>query len=410
MTSCGKGCAFTESCLKMRILFIASRFPYPLRYGDQVRGFHHIRLLSRRHEIVLLSPPPDSTHDATGLKALEPYCEEICLISVPVWRRLLNLWVFPFTAIPLQALYLYDDAFRLKAQDLMRSRKFDLIHVQLARMAPVLDGLSPRVPAVLDFIDALSVNMAQRAQRKLSPQGLIAGWESRRLAAYERTLVKRYDRLVISSSTDRLAVGDYANLHVVPNGVDLGDHPFVVGGRLPAMIVFTGTMSYFPNVDAVVWFVQQVLPLVRSKIPEVQFYIVGTRPSSVVRQLARVPGVTVTGSVPSVQEFLSRATIAIAPMQNGSGMQFKVIEAMANGAPFVATPFAMGGLEAIDSEHLLVSKNADAFAKNIVKLLRFPELRLQLSHNARRLVEARYSWEKTVEALESVYQVAVEGH
>ena len=391
----------------MRLLFIASRFPYPPRYGDQVRGFHHLRLLSRRHQIVLLSPRPDSSQDSEALKAVEPFCEKIYLLSVPVWRRFLHLAKVPFTSIPLQTLYLYDDGFRIKAQELLHSQSFDLIHVQTVRMAPVVNNLSPRVPAVLDFIDALSVNMAQRARRRLSPQTLVAGLESRRLCAYERALVRQYDRLVISSPADRLAIGDFTNLHVVPNGVDLEAWPLFTGERDHATIVFTGTMWYFPNVEAVAWFVEKVFPLVRRQIPEVRFYIVGDRPAPAVRQLARVPGVMVTGGVDNVQDYLSRATVAIAPMQSGSGMQFKVIEAMANGIPVVATPFALGGLEAVDKEHLLISRDAEGFSENIVRLMRSPDLRQCLSRRARRLVEEKYGWEQTVKTLELVYQLAL---
>lgn len=392
---------------EMKVLFITARFPYPPRYGDQVRGFHHLRLLSRRHQIVLLSPSPDLRQGDNALKAVEPFCEQTCLLPVPAWRRFLHLVKVPFTAIPLQTLYLYDDCFRAKAQELLRSQSFDLIHVQTVRMAPVIDGLSPRVPTVLDLIDAISVNMAQRARRRLSPQMLGAGWESRRLCAYERALVRRYDRLVISSPSDRMTIGDFPNLHVVPNGVDLEACPFFTGERDPATIVFTGTMWYFPNVDAVVWFVEKVFPLVRRQIPEVRFYIVGARPTPAVRRLARVPGVIVTGFVDNVQEHLSRASVAIAPMQSGSGMQFKVIEAMANGAPVVATPFALGGLEAVDKKHLLISRDAEGFADNIARLMHSPDLRHGLSHNARRLVEEKYGWEQTVKTLESIYQLAL---
>jgi hypothetical protein len=247
----------------LRLLFVASRFPSPPRYGDQVRGFHHLRLLARQHKIVLLSPPPDSSQAAAALKAVEPFCEQICLLSVPVWRRFLHLVKIPCTSIPFQTLYLYDDCFRAKAQELLRSQSFDLIHVQTVRMAPVINNLSVRVPAVMDFIDALSVNMSQRAQRRLSPQMLVADWESHLLCAYERALVRRYERLVISSPADRMAIGDFPNLHVVPNGVDLEAFPFFTGKRDPATIVFSGTMWYFPNVDAVVWFVAKVFSLVR---------------------------------------------------------------------------------------------------------------------------------------------------
>lgn len=394
----------------MRLLFVASRFPYPPRYGDQVRGFHQLQVLSRHHRIVLVSPPPDSHDNSDVFKAVEPFCEDIKTVYVPIWRRLARLARIPFTSLPLQTQYLFDARFRDCVARLLRDQLIDLVHVQTVRMAPVGERLLPRTPTVLDLIDALSVNMAQRAQRALSPQTLIAGWEARRIQNYERKLTSQYERLVISSALDRNAIGDFPNLHVVPNGVDLETHPFVTGKRDAATIVFTGTMWYFPNVDAVTWFVNRVFPIVRQQVTDARLFIVGARPVSSVQRLAHIPGVTVTGYVPSVQEYLSRAMVAIAPMQSGSGMQFKVIEAMACGVPVVATPYALGGLEAVDGEHLLIVRNAEAFANALVRLMKDAPLRYRLSKNARKLVEQKYSWERTVETLESVYSLAIEKH
>lgn len=394
----------------MRILFVPSRFPYPPRYGDQVRGFHQLRILSRQHRIVLVSPCPESRDDTDAFKAVEPFCEQIKIIPTPVWRRLARLVKIPFSSLPLQTLYLFDARFRESVLGLLRDQAFDLMHVQTVRLAPVVEGLLPRVPIVLDLIDALSVNMAQRARRAPSPQTLIAGWEAKRIQNYERQLTQQYDQLVISSPLDRAAIGEYPNLHVVPNGVDLEAYPFVTDGRDAATIVFTGTMWYFPNVDAVTWFVKSVFPNVQKQVSKVRFFIVGARPAPAVQRLAHIPGVIVTGFVPSMQEFLSHATVSIAPMQSGSGMQFKVIEAMASGVPVVATPYALGGLEAVDGEHLLVARNADDFANALMRVLKDDRLRVRLTQNARKLVEQKYSWEQTVETLESVYRLAVEKH
>jgi sugar transferase (PEP-CTERM/EpsH1 system associated) len=391
----------------MRILFIASRFPYPPRYGDQVRGYHQIRLLSRGHKIILISPPPAAGERASAITAMEAFCEEIHLVQISSFRRCLNLLQIPFSSVPFQTMYFYDKAFKIKVEELVNVIHCDLLYVQLVRMGPAALNISKSIPTVLDFIDALSVNMAQRAKRQFSIQKLIAGAESQRLASYERSLMSCYTHAVISSPTDRAAIGNFQNLHVVPNGVDIDSHRFIATGRSGNMIVFTGAMSYFPNVDAVTWFVREVFPLIRSKVPDVQFYIVGSRPTRAVRRMVREPGVYVTGHVSSIQEYLARATIAIAPMRNGSGMQFKVIEAMANGVPFVATPFAMGGLEARNGEHLLIETDAKSFCNCILRLLGSGRLRQQLAINARKLVEQKYSWPITVNTLEGIFAKAV---
>lgn len=231
--------------------------------------------------------------------------------------------------------------------------------------------------------------------------------ESRRVRKYERALTRQYDRLVVSSPLDRNVIGEYANIHVVRNGINLSDHPFTENGRDPGSIVFTGRMGYFPNADAAIWFATNVFPLVRSKAPDAQFFVVGADPTPEVQNLAQQPGVVVTGYVDRIQDYLAKAMVAVAPMQGGSGMQFKVLEAMCSGAPVVATPFALGGIEIVDGEHLLVAQSAEAFAVHTIELLQNQTLQTRVARHARQLVEENYSWEQSVAMLENVYRLAI---
>ena len=398
----------------MRILVVASRFPYPPIQGDRVRGYHHLRLLSRQHRIVLVTPEPEGDRE-NNLKAIHPFCERIEIVSTSSWRRLWRLGRTPFTSLPLQTLYFFDPRFRQRVHPLLQEQSFDLIHVQLVRMAPVVEGVGvgPQggIPKVIDLIDALSLNMARRARRERGPRAWIATLEARRVQRYERSLTQQYDQLVVSSLVDREAIGDYNNIHVIPNGVDIEAHPFAAdwdsaqGSREPGTIVFTGRMGYFPNADAATWFSTKVFPLVRHQVPQARFLVVGADPTPAVRRLGQYPGIVVTGYVPRIQDYLARATVAVAPMQGGSGMQFKVLEAMACGAPVVATSYALGGIEAADGEHLLVVQGAAAFAEQVIRLLKAPGLGRHLARNARRLVEEKYTWERSVAMLEEVYRL-----
>jgi sugar transferase (PEP-CTERM/EpsH1 system associated) len=306
--------------------------------------------------------------------------------------------------LPLQTLYLFDARFRQRAQLLLREGAFDLVHVQLVRMAPVVDGLVG-IPKVIDFIDALSLNMARRAKRERGPMAWITRWEAHRVQNYERALTRQYDRIIVSASLDREAIGDYDTIHVVPNGVDIGAYPFVEEPRESDMIVFTGRMGYFPNADAAIWFATEVFPLVRLQVPQAQFLIVGADPTPAVRRLSRYPGVVVTGYVADLPDYLARAVVAVAPMQSGSGMQFKMLEAMACGTPIVVTPYALGGIEVTEGEHLLVGRDAMTFAEQVIRLLNDRVLAQRLAQNARRLVEEKYTWERSVALLEGVYHL-----
>ena len=177
--------------------------------------------------------------------------------------------------------------------------------------------------------------------------------------------------------------------------------------REPATIVFTGNMGYFPNVNAAVWFAREVLPRVREVRPEARFLIVGTRPARAVRDLAKDPAVVVTGRVEDVGPYLRRATLAVAPMRSGSGQQFKILEAMASGAPVVATAAEAEQVGAEPGRELLVADEAAAFAAAVVALLNDPARARGLAERARRLVEERFTWRRSVDALEAVYREAL---
>jgi glycosyltransferase involved in cell wall biosynthesis len=161
-------------------------------------------------------------------------------------------------------------------------------------------------------------------------------------------------------------------------------------------------MDYFPNVDAVTWFCNSILPRIRSAVPEATFLIVGRNPTPTVRALERLSGVEVTGTVPDVRPFLARAALAVAPLRMGRGVQNKVLEAMAAGLPVVATPKAHEGITAVAGRDLFVEAEPDAFAERVVMLLGDSTARSEVGRLARRFVEKEYSWETAYQRLDEV--------
>ena len=212
---------------------------------------------------------------------------------------------------------------------------------------------------------------------------------------------------VVVSEPDRQAMGGGDRLAVVPNGVDVARFVFDGRARASLDLAFTGNLGYFANADAAVWFTREVLPRVRARAPGARLRLAGTRPSRAVRALAGLPGVSVLGEVPDIAEPLRSARVAVVPLRAGSGQQSKMLEAMACGTPVVASPLAAAGMEAVDGEHLLVAHGADHTAAAVLHLLEDSALCERLAANARRLVEERYTWERSVEGLEEVYARAL---
>jgi sugar transferase (PEP-CTERM/EpsH1 system associated) len=389
----------------MKILFVCARFPYPPLKGDQVRAYHQLRLLSARHKITLLSFA-DGTETTEQRLRVASFCERVILVPLTRKEQLRAIASGALSDLPFQTLLYNTQAMKKAVRQTLGESTFDVAHIQLARMAPHLE--SQTLPRVVDLIDALSLNMARRAQEERGIMRRLARLEQKRMNRSEKSICERFEQVTVVSQVDRDAVGNYANLHLNPNGVEADDFPFTVEGREANTLVFSGNMGYFPNVNAVLWFAEQVLPRIRNQVPDVRFQIVGANPTREVRALAeRDNSIEVTGFVPDLRLYLAGAQVAVAPMRAGSGIQNKVIEAMSSGAPVVSTPFALGGLSARHEEHLLVGEDAASFAEQTVRLVKDESLRQRLAKAARHLVETEYSWETSVARLEEIYQAAI---
>ena len=389
----------------MKVLFLATRVPVPPWRGDQVRAYHQLRLLGRRHDLTLalLTASPPS---ASERRAIESWGVRVEHIPVP-WRGA------PFALAraiagnpqPLQTLLYRRPAAHAQLAVLLATERFDLVHAQLIRTGAYLPG-AEGPPVVIDLIDALSENMRRRAVGSRGPMAWIAGWEATRVTRYERQLVDRVAAAVVVAPEDAALIGD-PRVHVVPNGVDLDAFPFSPLPRPGTRIVFAGNLGYFPNVDAAQWLAHEILPRVRARVPAAELHLVGARPARAVRDLADRPGISVAADVPNMATELAAAQVAVLPMRAGTGLQNKVLEALAVGTPVVTTPRAVAALTVRAGEHLLVADDPDGIADATVRLLTSPEIARTIALHGRRFVEAHYSWAAPINALETIWADAV---
>ncbi|MFQ6097271.1 MAG: glycosyltransferase [Armatimonadota bacterium] len=229
----------------------------------------------------------------------------------------------------------------------------------------------------------------------------------------ERRLLMRLSRSVPeqgNGNASRVEAQDKtigAKFAAIPNGVDCEYFRPATGAGRGCRIVFWGRLGYYANVDAVEYFVQQVLPIVRQRVPDAQFVVVGRDPHKTVRKMARRGQIELRASVPDIRPFLWEAAVAVAPMRIAVGVQNKVLEAMASGVPVVCTSSARQSIDAEDGAHLLVGANAAEFADHVTRLLVDRELAAHMATAARQRVESAHSWEAAAARLEAVYEEAI---
>ncbi|MBA8882855.1 glycosyltransferase family 4 protein [Dokdonella fugitiva] len=388
----------------MRVLFLTSRFPGDLRSGDRRRAYEQLRLLAPTHAITLLTFD-DRGGDPGLRRQVFELCERVILVPRDRLGMLARAALALPRALPLQVALYAAPALRKALHEACGDAAFDLVHLQLSRLgtfAPVPHG----VPCVVDFVDALSLNMARRAHYDRGPMGLVARLEARRLARYERALCGRIAAGAVSSARDLAALGEPGNVRLVHNGVDPAEFPFSTAPRDDAAIAFVGNLGYFPNVDAALWFASR-MPRIRAARPAAELRLVGARPAARLHRLAaRVEGVRVIGPVERVHPHLARAAVAIAPMRAGSGQQLKILEAMATGTPVVATRDAAAAIDAVPGRDLLAADDPDDFADAVLRVLGDRELATTLARNGGDFVERRYSWRASAQALEQVWREA----
>jgi sugar transferase (PEP-CTERM/EpsH1 system associated) len=238
------------------------------------------------------------------------------------------------------------------------------------------------------------------------------------LAVYERRVAESFDHSIfITEAEEKIFKGKnphIKNISVISNGVDLDYFSAGVSQEQPTrnqpaetsdhqpVIVFTGAMDYYANIDGVVWFTKEVLPLIKREIPNVQFFIIGSNPTKEVIELSGNDGVTVTGYVPDTREYLRKATVVVVPLRIARGIQNKILEAMAMGIPVVATPQAFEGIAAKPDRDLFLGEDEEMIAASVIKLVKEVSLRKSLGDNARRITEKNYHWVKRLEGLDSI--------
>jgi glycosyltransferase involved in cell wall biosynthesis len=408
--------------LPLRILFLTQVLPYPLTSGAKIRAYYALRHLAQRHAITLVSfVRPDDQEDAVA--HLAAYCEAVH--TVPMTRSSLkNVTSLLESAVSGRPAIIVRD--RLPAMERLLARlviqgHYDAVHAdqtsmaQYALFARSTAPAAARPAAVLDQHNALYLLVARQSTYESWPWRLLWRREARALAAYERGLVREFDQVLTVTEEDKAALlalcqegerpGLAARITPIPICVDPSSQPPLAREAGGQQIIHLGTMFWPPNIEGVLWFAEQVLPLVRQEVPRARFVVAGMRPPAEVQALAEDQGdrIEVTGFVADPRPLLAQSQVFIVPVRAGGGMRVKIVDAWLWGLPIVSTTIGAEGLQVRDGKNLLLADEPQAFARAVVRLLREPGLGEAMGRAGRQWVEAHYDYRRVYGQFDEVY-------
>ncbi|MBZ5496002.1 MAG: TIGR03087 family PEP-CTERM/XrtA system glycosyltransferase [Acidobacteriia bacterium] len=396
----------------MKILFVCHRLPYPPERGGKIRPFNMIHWLhDHGHEVTVVSIARSKQELEKG-KGLYAFCHRYDAALISPLRGWLQAALFALSPLPSSLGYFYVPGLRERVRRILQNERFDMLWVHCSSVAQyVLDHDS--CYRVMDFGDMDSEKWFRFARQRAFPLSLGYQMEGIKLRRYEERLARAFNCCTVVSRAEKRTLDTFGfpvSVTVIPNGVDIDYFNNPTGNYDPRTLIFLGQMDYYPNVDAVEYFCNAILPLIRRELPDVRLQIVGNSPNRRVRNLARIPGVEITGPVPDVRPYLIKAAVSIAPLRIACGIQNKVLESMAMRVPVVASSGAFDGITAVENEDLLVDDSPEGFASKVVALLNDPALRDRIADAGRRRIERSHTWPACLAVLSELLIESARSH
>lgn len=394
----------------MKLLFLTSRLPYPPHGGDKLRAFNFIKYLSKNHSVHLISFI-EREEEIAYVEPMRKYCTSVETVLLKPIQSYVNCMLFSPTLTPFQVAYYRNGTMRDKINKAIADEKYDGIYIHLLRMAQYVKD-SKEVNRILDLTDSLALSLKRSLKFRSHLFYLFYFMEWLKVSIYEPKIVRYFDDCLLVSDADLKAGSVLKNVHnisVVPNGVDLEYFKPPEAPHKPRKLVFIGNLHSFPNRDAVLYFYSEILPFVKLEMPDVEFYIVGANPPDKIKRLSDGKNVIVTGPVEDTRSHLSDAAAMVCPIRVATGMQNKILEAMAMGLPVISTSIATQWMPSREGGGIVVADSPLEFAKKAVEIMKDKELRRRLSIGSRSTAEDNYDWGKNIDKLEAMFTRGAKG-
>lgn len=383
-------------------MVVLSRFPYPLEKGDKLRAYHQIKSLATDFSIHLICTSEKQVSQS-DLEKLTSFCSEIQVYPLKKWQIPFYSLFYFLIGKPIQVGYFYQRWIYNNIQKQVHQIQPDFIYCQLIRTTEYVKNYH-NCPKTIDYMDALSKGMERRSELSSYFYKLIYRSESKRLRMYERSVFSYFEQHIIISEQDRnwISHPEKKQIKLIFNGVS--ERFFSeLNVEKEYDLVFTGNMNYPPNIEAAKFIATEIFPNLKRKYPTLTCLISGVNPADSVKKLAG-NGITVGGWVEDIRESYSKSRIFIAPMMLGTGLQNKLLEAMAMGIPCITTSLANNALQAIPNNQLCIANTAFEFQEAIEMLMKNQAFGQEIARNGKEYVSGKFRWENQNKLLISIIE------
>ncbi|MEM9053305.1 MAG: glycosyltransferase [Bacteroidota bacterium] len=386
----------------MKLLVILSRLPYPLEKGDKLRAFHQLKELNKNNEVILCCLTTEN-HTSEHIEQVKKICNELHVFKLTKWKIYLNLGLAFFSRKPFQVHYFYQRSIHKRIEKIIADAEPDHIFCQLLRTAEYAKD-EHNYQKTIDYQDAFSKGMERRADRAKFPFREIFNLERKRLVAYENIIFEYFENKVIISDEDRKYIyhPERQDIKIITNGIDTEFFHPSAKKETTFDLVFVGNMSYPPNVETSEYIIQKVLPLLKVDFPSLRVLIAGAEPSKKVLAMSQIEGVEVQAGLADIRDAYGSGRVFFAPMLIGTGLQNKLLEAMAMEIPSVTSVLANRALMGTHRNNIMVGETPQEYAELIALLLRNPDLCESIGKAGRTYVQSKFSWESSSSELLSI--------
>lgn len=401
----------------MNILVLSSTFPYPpTRGGTQVRTFNLLKYLSQRHPVTLVTQRDGDVTDAE-VAELRDCVDHLAVFERPpdsgssagILKKIQRFGIFLQQGTPPSVLNRYSVEMQTWVNNWVEAGKCDVITCEHSvNEIYVQSHFQKQLKTIVNVHSSVYATCLNQLATGISENSVRDKINLPLLRRYEQSYCAKFSAIVVTTEEDKIQLQEFnpkSEITVISNGVDLVSFPNRTTDPGGHRLIFIGAMDNLANIDAVCFFSNEVLPKIQKFYPDTTFDIVGSRPASEVLALDKKPGINVTGRVPSMVEYLHKATICVVPMRTGFGIKNKTLEAMAAGIPVVASDRGLEGLAVDGSSQSLRALRANKpteYVTAISQLFDNPHLRSELSYNGRQLVETAFTWDIAGKSYEEV--------